>query len=122
MLAKVKQQIRAQWRRGLLGSGLVAAIGIAIWSARFFSSTDQMTSLEKFGYDFACALQSSRQVSDVQIIEMDQRSFKARGQPTAGLWDRNLHAELLRNLARDGARVVVFDVLFDTVTQTDKDQ
>jgi adenylate cyclase len=50
--------------------------------------------------------------SDIVVIAMDEDSYDALGfQPTAA-WPRGSHAELLRILATNGARRVVFDVLF----------
>ena len=55
------------------------------------------------------------------IVYIDDRSFteqRVRNQPQAGVkeWDLGLHAELVDRLTRDGARVVVFDIVFDLPT------
>src|SRR5262249_43856172 len=115
MLAKAKQQIRAHWRGAMLGAAAAGAAGLLVWAPRFVGLPDQLTGLEKFGFDVGQVLQAKRPATEVQIIEMDQRSF--RNQDTAALWDRTNHVGLLQKLTKDGARVVVFDVLFDKVTR-----
>ena len=121
MLAAAKQQIRAHCRGALLGSALAGSVGLLAWLPRFFAPPDQLTALEKFGYDLVHVLQTDHPTPEVQIIEMDQRSFRALNQDTAALWDRTNHAALLQKLTRDSARVVVFDVLFDKATRPEAD-
>ncbi|HEY2952938.1 MAG TPA: serine/threonine-protein kinase [Verrucomicrobiae bacterium] len=122
MLAKTMQQMRAHWREAVLGAAVAGAAGLLAWLPRFFAAPDQLTGLEKFGYDLGHVLQAERPATEVQIIEMDQRSFRERGQDTAALWDRTKHAGLLQKLTKDGARVVVFDVLFDIATRPEADE
>src|SRR5256885_16929413 len=121
MFRKAFQQIRVHRRRIAIGCAISAGVGLAAWSPRLFGPVGELTFLEKVGYDFVHWRQSRTQMSQVQIIEMDQRSFRSRGQETASLWDRGLHADLLQKLSRDGARVVVFDVLFDKAAQPEVD-
>ena len=106
-------------RRGLF---IVLAAGLLFWLPRFFGPVDHLTTLEKFGFDLVQFIQPSRHVSEVQIIEMDQQSFRQLEQDTSGLWNRELHAQLLRKLTRDGARVVVLDILFDKANLPDSDR
>lgn len=49
---------------------------------------------------------------EVAIIYMDDRSREELQQPADALWDRTLHAQLLDRLTQEGAKAVVFDVLF----------
>ena len=44
---------------------------------------------------------------------MDEQSMKILPTAASGAWDRNLHAILLEKLTTDGARAVVFDIVFD---------
>ncbi len=52
--------------------------------------------------------------SPVVIAYLDEISFKQKGLDSGSRWPRNFHAELLQQLQADGARAVVFDMLFDT--------
>ncbi len=54
--------------------------------------------------------------ANVIIIAMDRRSIDALNLPKKTQeWPRTLHAQLVRLLAQRGAKVIVFDVLFDDV-------
>jgi adenylate cyclase len=46
-------------------------------------------------------------------VALDEDSYPALDVDPAGPWPRRLHAELIRTLAREGARAVAFDILFE---------
>lgn len=48
---------------------------------------------------------------DIFLIYMDDEASRALGQPP-GIWDRGVHASLVRKLTADGARAVFFDLVF----------
>ncbi len=51
---------------------------------------------------------------DVVVVAIDQSSATNLGLPlTPSLWPRKIHAELIRVLSNAGARVIVFDLIFD---------
>ncbi|MBN1225542.1 MAG: adenylate/guanylate cyclase domain-containing protein [Deltaproteobacteria bacterium] len=78
--------------------------------------------LEKnIGLDLLFKLRGSRKVpSDIIIVAMDKATSDKLHLPTdPGKWPRCLHAELIANLLREGARVVVFDIIFDNATEYD---
>ena len=85
---------------GLLGLGLV------VWAPT--------SVLESHGLDLLFLLRGARPVPpDVCVVAIDEDSFFIRGVDPGGSWPRELHGELVRTLAREGARAVAFDVLFD---------
>src|SRR5438445_799181 len=49
-------------------------------------------------------------VSGVVILQMDTESHIQLGQTRKEPWDRRLHAQLLKRLADDGCRLVIFDL------------
>jgi adenylate cyclase len=52
---------------------------------------------------------------DVVIVALDEQSAQRLGIPSRPRdWPRNLHAQLVRFLAQAGARIVVFDMTFET--------
>jgi len=56
-----------------------------------------------------------RAPAEVVIVAIDEQSADELGlPPKPRAWPRNLHAELIRYLARAGARVIVFDLTFET--------
>src|SRR5262249_17832559 len=68
--------------------------------------------LRSGSYDLLCALRPGERISDVIIVSMDEESYQRLGQAPTQLWDRSLHAKLLETLLAQGARLVVFDILF----------
>jgi adenylate cyclase len=60
------------------------------------------------------------QPQDLLIVGIDEPSFKEIGLPWP--WPRRLHAALVDRLARMGARLVVFDVLFAETTRPEDDE
>lgn len=56
---------------------------------------------------------------EVVVVAMDEKSAQKLGVPgKPSEWPRNLHAQLVERLAREGARVICFDVTFDTPSLT----
>ena len=49
----------------------------------------------------------------VVLVYMDEDSYDNLKQPYTGMWDRGLHAKLLRRLKADGASAAVFDIVFN---------
>lgn len=67
-------------------------------------------------YDVTHRLAGPRDTAEapVLLVYLDLESHLRERQDPAQLWDRRLHARLLRRLADAGARLVVFDILFTT--------
>lgn len=65
-------------------------------------------------YDFTHRLAGPRDMADtpVLLVYLDLESHLRERQDPAQLWDRRLHAQLVRRLGAAGARLVVFDILF----------
>jgi len=93
---------------GLLGLGLL------IWPPTSI--------LETKGLDLLFLLRGARPVPpDICVVAIDEDSFAIREVDPAGVWPRRLHGELVRVLARAGARAVAFDVLFDRAGDPEQD-
>ena len=122
MLSKLKSLLPGRSRRQVQGLVLAISAGLAAWMPRLLGPPDGLTTLEKTGFDLVQFLGPERNVTEVEVVEMDQASFRALEQDTASLWDRTWHARLVRKLTRDGAKVVVFDILFDKTTPAGSDQ
>lgn len=72
--------------------------------------------LDRFVFDLtsvlaACA-DDARPPVDITIVELDSGSKKQLGQPPDAALDRKFYAQAVRRLRQEGARVVVFDLLF----------
>lgn len=77
------------------------------------ASTDTATKIEYGQFDNMFALRGERKPrSDVVIISIDEPSYSALSVPLTDTWPRQLHTKLLYRLADDGAKRVVFDILF----------
>ncbi len=101
-----REKWKATWRSMALGAALCAGAGVIASRA--------VVELELLGYDllFLPGLRERAVPSDLVIVLLNDQSFKELGQTDAPNWDRNLHAKLLDRLTADGAKVVVFDIVF----------
>ncbi len=54
---------------------------------------------------------------ETTLLYMDDYSHRELAQPWDAPWSRRLHARLIHEMSRRGARAVVFDVLFDQPSQ-----
>jgi CHASE2 domain-containing sensor protein len=94
------------WRSALVGAALCMGFGLVLlwWNGR----------LTYFSYDllFLPGFRRAAPIDNVRIVYMDDASFSKLGQKNTMDWDRNLHARLLDRLTSDGAKLVVFDVVF----------
>lgn len=88
---------------------IVAVLEIMPWFAQ----------LERATFDFIFKVRPRRPPSqEIVIVAIDESSVREIG---ALPWPRSLHGELLRRLKQGGARVAVFDVLFDLETDPEED-
>jgi adenylate cyclase len=77
------------------------------------STTDTATRIEYAQFDNMFALRGERTPrSDVVIVSIDEPSYSALSVPLTDTWPRQMHTKLLSRLADDGAKRVVFDILF----------
>ena len=59
---------------------------------------------------------------EVVVVAIDEQSGQKLGLPSKpSEWPRDLHAQLVDRLARAGARVICFDLTFDTPSRTPQD-
>ena len=105
-MMKHRSKAPSRWRVGIVGAALAAGLGL------FLLVTPAGDRLVHLSYDLPFALRPDLPVTDVVIVQMDQESHRVLKQPGAGPWDRALHARLIEQLGRWGARAIAFDVLF----------
>ncbi|MCI0744626.1 MAG: serine/threonine-protein kinase [Verrucomicrobia subdivision 3 bacterium] len=67
---------------------------------------------EGISYDLPFRFARPITLTNVVIITMDEASHRELDQRYGTMWDRPLHAGLLRWLKKAGARLVIFDVVF----------
>src|SRR5665213_2843661 len=63
-------------------------------------------------YDLPYAIRPVIQPQEAAIVYLDDDSHKMLNQPYNAPWDRSLHTHLLNRLTVDGAKAVVFDIVF----------
>lgn len=95
-----------------LGKLTSASIGIALAAFAFIIfHLGLLDSVELKTLDFRFRVRGPRlPQAPIVIVNIDQDSFDELHLPWP--WPRDLHAELIRKLARGGAKVIGFDILF----------
>jgi adenylate cyclase len=67
---------------------------------------------QHLSYDLVFPFRSYRIPQEVVIVYMDEESHERLQQPYDRPWDRGMHAKLLQRLKDEGAKAVVYDILF----------
>lgn len=98
----------ARWFSAVVGAAGAAVLG---WLLLF---TVLGGGLERGSYDWLFARKPIVTPPEVVLVNLDDESHEALNQPKNAPWDRALHAQLVERLHLAGARLVVFDILFDT--------
>lgn len=103
---------RAQWH-GSLGVVLASiCVGALLVISRAGSP------FERLGFDALFLTCPPAKIDDLIVVKLGDSAYRALGQ-TFPVFDRKLHAEFVRKLKADGARLVVFDVFFADPTPSD---
>ena len=101
--------------RGVVLGLLVAAVMVVL------SFLPLGQSLENQTLDLYYRLRPvAAQTADLLIVTIDEPSFQELQQPWP--WPRRLHAQLVRRLAADEARLICFDVIFADPTDPEDDK
>lgn len=100
-----------RWTRALLFGALVSLVGATLLVLPWGAELE-----EHFGLAWLFQLRGPvKAPDDVVIVAIDKEAAVRLGLPLKpSEWPRSLHARLVRNLARAGARVIAFDLTFDT--------
>ncbi len=103
-----------EWRREFRVGVFVALLGLVFL---VLGITDILS------FDLLFAIKPSTHITnDVTILYMDDESRLKLNQPHDKPWDRALHAQLIDKLRTNGARVIVFDTLFEGTTEPATDR
>ena len=98
--------------------GCIVGAGLSVLAGLVFCNNFLGQSLINGSYDLPFSFHTPTAPSDIVIVDMDEPSRRKLQQSWFRPWDRRLHAELLARLKADGARAVVFDVLFSQEEHT----
>jgi len=108
----IRPVLRGRLRTTLLIGGYVSVLVGLLATAGPFAGAQAWLS----GLLYAPAPTQDR----ITIIAIDDQSLGAYGRSPSG-WPRTLHAGLVKRLSEAGARVVVFDALFDQPSDQDRE-
>ena len=104
-----------KWFKQLLLGSFIGLFGVLIYLLPFGLALE-----EKFGLNWLFHLRGAITApDDVVVVAIDQPSATQLDLPiTPRLWPRDLHASLIDKLTEAGARVIIFDLIFDTPSAT----
>lgn len=106
---------KAIFRAALAGGAVAAIIGVALvgipWGDQLLGLGFGGT-LARLSYDVPFALRSGVP-EELVIVYVDPEVKAALGEPRDSPLNRKYYAQLLQRLERDGAKLVVFDFIFD---------
>ena len=105
-LGNPSNRIRRRWLSGSIAALLTTAAGLALF---LFPIGGGVT---RFSYDALFGLRSNVPITNAVIVYLDEASHKELRQPLTAPWNRALHAQLVEQLTAQGAKAVVFDILF----------
>jgi adenylate cyclase len=105
-LPKPNRLLAGHWLSGGIAAGLAAVLGLILF---LFSIGGGITRLS---YDFPFALRGDIHADEAAIVYLDEISHKELNQSMTAPWDRSLHARLIDTLMAQGAKAIVFDILF----------
>lgn len=92
----------------LTGALLAIAVGFACLQYSFAEP------LKRTSYDLPFVWRTNLDTHEIVMVYLDEESAKRLHQPIDDVWNRTLHVALLERLTTEGARLVMYDILFDT--------
>ena len=96
-----------RWVAPAIASVLAAVVTLAAVFSKLGETLDLLS------FDLPFAFHRDTRAMDVAVVYMDDISYHDLGQSFSKPWDRRLHAKLVETLTAEGAKGIVFDVLFD---------
>ena len=92
----------------VFGAVVTIASGLLVWDFEFSFSK----SLKHLSFDQPFLLRPQTIPEDVVVVYLDDSSHSNLDQPYNAPWDRRWHIELINRLTREGAKAVIFDIIF----------
>ena len=92
------------------GSLLAIAAGLACLNYSFAEA------LTRTSYDLPFVWRANLDTHEIVLVYLDEESAARLHQPIDDIWNRTLHVPLLERLTNDGARLVLYDIIFDTAS------
>ncbi len=101
-----KPRVGRKWLAPAAAAAFTAALGFCFLTLPFLQGP------VNYSYDLPFYFRPLAAVEEVVVLYMDEHSETVLGQGRWELWDRAVHARLIRKLTEAGARAVVFDIVF----------
>lgn len=108
----------------LLGALLIGLLGWNLIAASLAPKSDEKSRpwlgwattaagdwLVRLSYDLLFVLRPASVVPAARVVYLDEHAARKLEQ-SGCVWDRKLHADLVRRLTREGARAIFFDIVF----------
>src|SRR6266404_6218754 len=112
---RLKSKIPWDWRNGAMGAAGAIVLGF------FLLMPGLGDRLAELSFDFPFRLRGDVKPEEAVIIYMNDDSAERLQQPHNDAWERSLHAKLTTNLTKLGAKIIVFDILWETNAAGDKE-
>jgi|GEM_PF-359775 len=101
------RRLRRRWPAGAAGAGLTVAFGLALLL------TGGSGLFERGSYDTLSRWHVPPKPTEAVVVALNDEAGKILKQPANRPWDRQLHAQLIERLNAAGAKLIVFDIIFD---------
>ncbi len=95
-----------------IGAGTLLAIATG-FACLHYSFAEPLT---RTSYDLPFVWRATLDTHEIVLVYLDEESAKQLKQPIDDIWNRALHVPLLERLTKDGARLVFYDIVFDTAS------
>lgn len=93
-----------------IASGCLLAIAAGFACLRYsFGET-----LARTSFDLPIVWRATLDTHEIVLVYLDEESAKQLNQPLDDVWNRSLHVPLLERLTKEGTRLIVYDIIFDT--------
>jgi len=93
-------------------AGCLLAIGVG-FACLHYSFAEPLT---RTSYDLPFVWRATLDTHEIVLVYLDEESAKQLHQPIDDIWNRTLHVPLLERLTKEGARLAVYDIIFDTAS------
>lgn len=105
MIERFKKQLHQPWFGGGVGAVLAVVVGFALFLFSFGKG------FHDWSFDLPFLLKPEQSIDSVAVVYLDEKSYDELKEDPAR-FNRAWHAKLVRRLQQEGARLVVYDVMF----------